>query len=63
LVLDALEQALYHRRTFLHGLVHHSDRGSVCLDPNRGGSPRSGLFSPDQSHYHDGMLTGNRMSM
>ena len=27
-VLDALEQALYHRRTFLHGLVHHSDRGS-----------------------------------
>ena len=27
-VLDALEQALYHRRPFLHGLVHHSDRGS-----------------------------------
>ena len=22
------EQALYHRRPFLHGLVHHSDRGS-----------------------------------
>lgn len=27
-VLDALEQALYARRPFLHGLVHHSDRGS-----------------------------------
>ena len=27
-VLDALEQALYDRRPFLHGLVHHSDRGS-----------------------------------
>jgi len=27
-VLDALEQALYERRPFLHGLVHHSDRGS-----------------------------------
>ena len=27
-VLDALEQALYHRRPLLHGLVHHSDRGS-----------------------------------
>src|SRR5512135_1800602 len=27
-VLDALEQALYDRHPFLHGLVHHSDRGS-----------------------------------
>jgi putative transposase len=27
-VLDALEQALYDRRPLLHGLVHHSDRGS-----------------------------------
>jgi putative transposase len=27
-VLDALEQALYDRRPFRHGLVHHSDRGS-----------------------------------
>ena len=26
--MDALEQALYDRRPFLHGLVHHSDRGS-----------------------------------
>src|SRR5512135_1499076 len=26
-VLDALEQALYDRHPFLHGLVHHSDRG------------------------------------